>query len=599
MKSNVIVSLLALAAISSYSSLNAQNIAEANRFVRNEQYEDAENVFKTLIAKKPKVGDNYYYAGINAILKGDSIGAIDYFDKGLLNAPKSKINLVGKGLMSLRSGDQNAAEAFFQQALTEKKKLLPVINKEIGRAYLMVEYAPKETLLRYAAKAKDHLEKGSTDFENKLLLGDALMILNELDLSAAVQQFIVAGYEEPTDPRPLLKEARVYRRVKNYELSKLRINEALEKDREFAPAYRQMAEVMNLMDQRDSAIIYFKEYLKRNNNLTARRLFVEALYLNAQFDEAIAEGNSLLKQKEMPNIYGVIAYAYVGKKDITKEEVKIALQNFDLYEAKFVKPMGRNLIGRELYFKSILLFKDDQQSASFNGFKTVLSDTMRSSLAMYDATFDLYYTLGAEKNKEINALTAADTVYNPNQEETEKKIASLKKESNTAYERAYEILQLKRAKNNGTLNLRDLFYQARTFSFMGQNNKALDVYKEIIKQDTNYISGYYLIATTEALIDPTDSSGKVTAAYERWISKMDANQKLKSQKDIENAYRNMAYYAQKNKNYPKVSYYYSKVLELNPTDSSVIEMKKRIDDYLAKVAAREAKMKAKPDNANK
>ncbi len=599
MKSNVIVSLLALAAISSYSSLNAQNIAEANRFVRNEQYEDAENVFKTLIAKKPKVGDNYYYAGINAILKGDSIGAIDYFDKGLLNAPKSKINLVGKGLMSLRSGDQNAAEAFFQQALTEKKKLLPVINKEIGRAYLMVEYAPKETLLRYAAKAKDHLEKGSTDFENKLLLGDALMILNELDLSAAVQQFIVAGYEEPTDPRPLLKEARVYRRVKNYELSKLRINEALEKDREFAPAYRQMAEVMNLMDQRDSAIIYFKEYLKRNNNLTARRLFVEALYLNAQFDEAIAEGNALLKQKEMPNIYGVIAYAYVGKKDITKEEVKIALQNFDLYEAKFVKPMGRNLIGRELYFKSILLFKDDQQSASFNGFKTVLSDTMRSSLAMYDATFDLYYTLGADKNKEINALTAADTVYNPNQEETEKKIASLKKESNTAYERAYEILQLKRAKNNGTLNLRDLFYQARTFSFMGQNNKALDVYKEIIKQDTNYISGYYLIATTEALIDPTDSSGKVTAAYERWISKMDANQKLKSQKDIENAYRNMAYYAQKNKNYPKVSYYYSKVLELNPTDSSVIEMKKRIDDYLAKVAAREAKMKAKPDNANK
>ena len=597
MKSNVIVSLLALAAISSYSSLNAQNIAEANRFVRNEQYEDAENVFKTLIAKKPKVGDNYYYAGINAILKGDSIGAIDYFDKGLLNAPKSKINLVGKGLMSLRSGDQNAAEAFFQQALTEKKKLLPVINKEIGRAYLMVEYAPKETLLRYAAK--DHLEKGSTDFENKLLLGDALMILNELDLSAAVQQFIVAGYEEPTDPRPLLKEARVYRRVKNYELSKLRINEALEKDREFAPANRQMAEVMNLMDQRDSAIIYFKEYLKRNNNLTARRLFVEALYLNAQFDEAIAEGNALLKQKEMPNIYGVIAYAYVGKKDITLVEVKIALQNFDLYEAKFVKPMGRNLIGRELYFKSILLFKDDQQSASFNGFKTVLSDTMRSSLAMYDATFDLYYTLGAEKNKEINALTAADTVYNPNQEETEKKIASLKKESNTAYERAYEILQLKRAKNNGTLNLRDLFYQARTFSFMGQNNKALDVYKEIIKQDTNYISGYYLIATTEALIDPTDSSGKVTAAYERWISKMDANQKLKSQKDIENAYRNMAYYAQKNKNYSKVSYYYSKVLELNPTDSSVIEMKKRIDDYLAKVAAREAKMKAKPDNANK
>ncbi len=599
MKSKLILAFIAITAILSFQSINAQTLADANRFVRNEQYEDAENVFKALIAKKPKVGDNYYYAGINAVLKGDSLGAIDYFDKGLLNAPKSKINLVGKGLTALRTGNQAAAEAFFQQALTEKKKLLPTINKEIGRAYLLVEYAPKETLIRYATKAKDHLEKGTTDFENKLLLGDALMIINEMDLSAAVQQFIVAGYEEPADPRPLLKEARVYRRVKNYELSKLRISEALEKDREYAPAYRQMAEVMNLMGQRDSAIVYFKEYLKRNNNLSARRLYVEALYLNAQFDEAIKEGNDLLKQKELPNIYGVIAYAYVGKKDITKDEVKIALQNFDSYETKFVKPLGRNLLGRELYFKSILLFKDNQQNAAFNGFKNVLMDTMRSSLSMYDATFDLYYTLGGEKNREINELTAADTVYNPNQEDNERKAAELKKESIVAYERAYEILQLKRFKNNGVLNLRDLFYQARSFSFMGKNDKALDVYKEIIKLDSNYISGYYLIATTEALIDPSDSSGKVTLAYERWIAKMDANQKLKSQKDIENAYRNMAYYAQKNKNYNQVSYYYGKVLELNPTDVSVIEMKKRIDDYLAKVSARDARLKAKADSSNK
>jgi tetratricopeptide (TPR) repeat protein len=147
--------------------------------------------------------------------------------------------------------------------------------------------------------------------------------------------------------------------------------------------------------------------------------------------------------------------------------------------------------------------------------------------------------------------------------------------------------------------LRDLFFQARTLSFMGQNDKALNVYKEIVKQDSNYLSGYYLIATTEASIDPADSSGRVTAAYERWISKMDANQKAKSIKDVENAYRNMAFFAQKNKNYPKVSYYYGKVLEIKPTDNSVIEMKKRIDDYLAKVSAREAKMKAKPDSSNK
>jgi tetratricopeptide (TPR) repeat protein len=117
----------------------------------------------------------------------------------------------------------------------------------------------------------------------------------------------------------------------------------------------------------------------------------------------------------------------------------------------------------------------------------------------------------------------------------------------------------------------------------------LKVYQEIIGQDSNYVSGYYLIATTSALIDPTDSTGIVTAAYEKWMSRLNEEQQEKYKRDIENAYRNMAFFAQKNKDYEKTSYYYGKVLELNPDDAVITDVKARIDDYLEKLRAREAR----------
>ena len=39
----------------------------------------------------------------------------------------------------------------------------------------------------------------------------------------------------------------------------------------------------------------------------------------------------------------------------------------------------------------------------------------------------------------------------------------------------------------------------------------------------------------------------------------------------------------------KTSYYYGKVLEMNPDDEVIADVKARIDDYLEKVRAREAR----------
>lgn len=582
MKKYILSSFILLSSV--VNTLQAQSLKKAQVFARNEQYEDAEKEFQALITKKPKEGPNYYYAAMNLFAKGDSASAINLIEQGGINAPKCRMILVGKGYISLRQGDSKMAENYFQQAQDVKKKRRGEINKEIATAYLNQPYATEAQTIEFAKKAKEYLTMASDDFESKLLLGDALMLIDKTDLSLSVQQFIVSGYEEPNDPRPLLREAMVYRRAKNYELSKLRIQQALSKDADYAPAYRQLAEVFNLMEVRDSSIFYFQEYLKRNNNLSARVRFVEALYLNSEFDRTIQEGESLLSESKVPNIYGVIAYAIVGKKEATEEEIKKGLKYFDLYEKEYVSKQNRSLMNREQFFKANLLFRDNQYDAAWRLFEKSLSDTLRSNLNTYDAVKDLYYNLGKEAQEKIVSLPKDDSTV-----EGQTAKINFEKAKYDAYNNAYKALELKRVKNGDSLNLVDLFYEGRCLNFMGKNEGALKVYQEIVGQDSNYVSGYYLIATTSALLDPIDSSGIVTAAYEKWMSRLNEEQQEKYKRDIENAYRNMAFFAQKNKDYEKTSYYYGKVLEVNPEDAVIADVKARIDDYLEKLRAREAR----------
>jgi tetratricopeptide (TPR) repeat protein len=557
---------LILSVLVGISSAIAQTIADGQRYTRNEEFEKAEQVYKDLITKKPKVGDNYYWAGLNYLAKGDSLNAVKMFNDGLGIAPTNPYNLIGKGHMELRKFNTQGAEVFFAQASAAKKKLRPVLNKEIARAYLLVEFGSSEQLKAYASRAIDYLKISNNDFEAKILLGDAMVIQNPTNSSDAIQQYIVAGYDAPSDPRPILRQAKVYARASAYTLSIAKLDEALALDVNFAPAYRQKAEVFSLMKERDSAVYYYEEYLRRNDNITARKFYVQTLYLGGDFDRCISEGNKLLAVKSIPNIYGVIAYAIAEKDKAKRRLIDSALNYYFFnYEQLYVKPQGRELQSSEKFIKAILMYRSGLASgndttkqmmaaSSYSILSMVLSDTGKSSIKSYQRIQDMYF-------------------------------------NGKSYEQAYGILELKRKKLAGVLNSRDLYFEGRCLAATGKNAAALKIYQELVANDTNYLTGYYLIATTWAGLDPNDSTGNVTAAFERWMSKLDSAQRVKFVNDRENAYRNMAFFAQKRKDYEKASYYYGKVIEIRPEDEATIAVKKRIDDYMMKVKAKANKQK--------
>jgi tetratricopeptide (TPR) repeat protein len=543
--------------------LQAQTIDQGRRQTRNEQYEDAAKTFESIIAKKPKVGEPYYWAGINMLESGDTAAAKGMFEKGLLMMPKYTVNYIGLGHLALRSGNLAEAENQFALARKTSKKLLPLINREIGRAYLMVQYGTASNLKQNADKAAASLKMASeSDYEAQLLLGDAYLVIHKGDASLSIEQYTVSGYMNESDPRSKLRQGMVYQRVGNYDVALNQVNEALRIDKDFAPAYRQKADIFNLMKKRDSTVLYYQEYLKRNNNISARKMYAQALFLAGDYDEAIAEAKSILDiqtksgAKLFTNLYGVIAYAYAQKNDTSKAINQTGLDYFELYESKHVKGLNRPLSVQEKFIKANLLGRLGQEEVAYDLHLSVVTDTANCPAIWYQQLQDFYT-------------------------------------GRRQWSRAVTIIEWKQAKNNGLEN-KDLFYFGNAQLNAGQYDRAIGTYTQLVGKDSTAVQGYYKIAQAYDQMDPTDSTGKATSAYLVWMSKLNAEQKEKYKQTILVAYNRMQTIARGNKQWEKCSEYLGKMIELAPEDENIKKDKEGVDNYIKKLAARKQKPATKP-----
>ena len=99
-----------LIAISGFG-LNAQSISDAKKYLRNEQYEDAERTLKEIITNKPKDHQAYYLLGLTYSTREEFAAAMTAYTDGLTAAPKCKINQAGVGTIKLFNGDAAAAKS--------------------------------------------------------------------------------------------------------------------------------------------------------------------------------------------------------------------------------------------------------------------------------------------------------------------------------------------------------------------------------------------------------------------------------------------------------------------------------------------------------
>lgn len=289
------------------SAAFAQNIADAKRAIDAEQYQKATSILKGLTASQPKKGENFFYLG-NVYLKINEIDSANAaFTSGAAAEPKFALNYVGLGNVELFNNNAAAAKSHFDNAANLGRKDYRTFLY-IGKAYTSVPEPNFAEALPYLTKA-DELDVKDADEEVFIALGDYYALQKQN--SQALQPYLRATMINDNNLRPTVQIGRMYTRAYNFADAENRLKQALEKDPNYGPAYRELAETQmewsrsepkRSKELQKSALDNYRKYLDLTDKSFESRLrYAQFLVYVNDFEtlEEVAAG--LAQDNESPN----------------------------------------------------------------------------------------------------------------------------------------------------------------------------------------------------------------------------------------------------------------------------------------------------------
>ncbi|MDI1353970.1 MAG: hypothetical protein PSX36_03580 [bacterium] len=313
MKKQIITLAAGLIIIPGFS----QSLQEIITKTDNENFEVAAANYRSLIAKESSKGDNYFYYAENFFKSGDLDSATIYYSKGAEVNATNPLNYVGLGKILLSQTKVNDAKTLFFKAITLGAGKNAELLRKNAEAWLVTENKDADEAIKLATTA---IKLDPKNPENYIILGDAQLEKNPTEGSAPVKSYQMASTLNPKSTKGILREGKLYQRGRNYQLALEYYKKAIGIDPNFAPAYREIAELYSLAGQPAKSIENWKKYLEINNSNYARYRFMSALFANKQYSEATSEYESL-KKSNFSNLYlerlAGYSYAEMGAKTDT------------------------------------------------------------------------------------------------------------------------------------------------------------------------------------------------------------------------------------------------------------------------------------------
>lgn len=307
----------------------SQDLNEAIKLTRSEQYLKASSMYKELIRNAPSNGDLYYFYGRNFMYKfySDTLNitlsemadsAKVFYEEGIKRDPANPLNFVGLGGLDLIKNDMTNAQVEFSKA----KALLPSkANKAIKmepakQSLVLVEMAlwyiftgvhdttTVFSLLRTAEKL---------DKTNPLLYivkGDAYFhLLN--DGSKAITNYNIAQSLDPKSPTAKLRIGQLWLRARQYTTALNYYQEVVKIDSTYAPAYRELGSLLARAGRQEEAKKNFAKFLELSRNTAARKQYVNTLIELKDYNDAIDQLYLILKVDDSDNdVNRALAYSY-------------------------------------------------------------------------------------------------------------------------------------------------------------------------------------------------------------------------------------------------------------------------------------------------
>lgn len=556
MKNTLYIAALALTSMTSVG----QTLQDAITKTESERFDAAASDLRALIAKEAGKGENYFYLGENYFKSGKfdgfQNGELDsanmFYNKGVELNATSPLNYVGLGKVLLSKNNVNDAKTQFFKALSISQNKNAEVMRKIAEAWLATDNKnPDEAM----TQINNAIKLDPKNPENYIILGDAQLEKTPSDGGPAIKSYKTATTMNPKSAKGIIREGKLYQRGRNYQLALDKYKEAEAIDANFAPAYREKAELYFLVGQNTKSIENWKKYLELNNSNFARYRFMSALFKNKQYADAIAEYENL-KKANFNNIYleRIAAYSYAEMGDKTDKEAYT--KGLATIEEFFKKaPADFKYLGTDYKYRGMLLMRTGKDSIG------ILE--MEKAIAADPAIAVDVYSEIANASYKAKKYDKAITYY-------EKKAAADVKSMNNndwfSLARAYyysggakqtEAANTKDAKKKAAL-------EAEATPFYVKADTAL---AQLVKLNPSWPTAYTWRGRTNSLIDPKAEKDFAKGYYEKVLAIVKPEEKTTTyKKDVVEALEYLGYYYVTKKDKAKADEMWNAVKEIDPAN---------------------------------
>lgn len=508
-----------------------QSLPEAIKKTDNERYEEAGKEFRALISKGPtSVGDAYFFYGENYYQSEDLDSAKIIWKKGAELDPENVFSLVGQGKSLWISKDTTGANTYFQTALKNSKRKNAEVMRQIASVYINSEI---KSLRQAVSLLNEAIKLESKNQFNYLLLGDAQIELNPQNSSDAMRSYNQAG-DINSNARVFVRKAKIYQRAQNPKLadSLYMIAQSLEPN--YAPAYRERAELNMRFMQLKQSITNWEKYLQLNDSEYARFRYATSLYLGEKYEEAAEQINNI-HARGYKNIYSkrILAYSHYHKLAKSNADSTAYEPGFKVMEELFATTPADKIIGEDHKVKAMYYEKMGQK-------ELFLKEMEKAAEVDKTVAPEIYGDLAKYHMKEKN------------------------------YDEAISAYNKKMAGDSSNLTLGEMYELGRAYFFGPKDYVKCDMANAyVLEKSPNYAMSYIWRGRANVGIDAEKVTFAAKPYYEKFltlISEEEKNGQYKSMVIEALKFLGDYYFSSPEKNMDTAAEMYGQIQELNPED---------------------------------
>lgn len=368
-------------------SLQAQTLQEALKKTENERFELARADFQNLVKANPTNVEYAFFYGNFFLTVGEKDAAIAEWKRaGGLNA-EDKLGKIAAAKALYFTGDTAVAGKMFCDLIKATKSKNALVFHRIGETYFtapLKNLATAESYLRAAVKLDEK------NIDAIVLLGDILLAQSTGNATSATEQYNKALALNPKAANIIVRKAKIYQGVGNYDLANQEYQAAQTADPTYAPAYAANAELNVLFDRYNKAIELWKKYIELNDNVQARYRYTSSMFEAKKYADVLPELDNLTA-KGFENLYTKRMRTYALYETNTKSDTAIFQAALAASNAFFATTTQDKIIALDYKYRGQILNKLGQDSLAVAELEKGLSLDTKNATDYLGSIAKIYY----------------------------------------------------------------------------------------------------------------------------------------------------------------------------------------------------------------